>query len=86
MANRVETEVMELVKPFAVEFGLELVKVYVPMELEDDIPAELIEKLNARAQARKEKNWALSDQLRDEINAAGYDIKDSPEGSKLVKR
>ena len=42
--------------------------------------------IEQRAQARKEKNWALSDQLRDEINQAGYDIKDSPEGSTLVKR
>ena len=56
------------------------------MEEETDIPQELLEKLEQRAQARKEKNWALSDKLRDEINQAGYDIKDSPEGSTLVKR
>lgn len=67
-------------------FGLDLEKGYVPMESESDIPKELIEKLEMRAQARKEKNWALSDKLRDEINQAGYDIKDSPVGSTLVKR
>ena len=67
-------------------FGLDLEKGYVPMEQDNDIPQELLEKLNERAQARKEKNWALSDKLRDEINQAGYDIKDSPEGSTLVKR
>ena len=58
----------------------------VPEQKEDDVPAELKEKLALRTQARKEKNWALSDQLRDEINAAGYDIKDGPQGSVLVKR
>ena len=57
-----------------------------PLEEENDIPQELLEKLALRAQARKEKNWSLSDSLRDEINAAGYDIKDSAEGSTLVKR
>ena len=67
-------------------FGLDLEKGYVPMEEDNDIPQELIDKLEQRAQARKEKNWALSDQLRDEINQAGYDIKDSPDGSTLVKR
>jgi cysteinyl-tRNA synthetase len=67
-------------------FGLDLEKGYVPMKEESDAPEELLVKLQQRAQARKEKNWALSDQLRDEINAAGYDIKDSPEGSTLVKR
>ena len=64
--------------------GLDLAKGYVPPE--EEAPQELQEKLAARAQARKEKNWALSDRLRDEINAAGYDIKDTPEGSKLIKR
>ena len=58
----------------------------VPEQKDDEIPAELQEKLARRTQARKEKNWALSDQLRDEINAAGYDIKDGPQGSVLVKR
>ncbi len=52
----------------------------------EEIPQELLEKLEARIQARKEKNWALSDALRDEINAAGYDIKDTPQGSELIKR
>ncbi len=65
-------------------FGLSLENGYVP--LDDDIPEELKKKLEERTQARKEKNWALSDKLRDEINAAGYDIKDSADGSTLVKR
>ena len=65
--------------------GLDLEKGYIPPQ-EEEAPQELQEKLAARAQARKEKNWALSDQLREEINAAGYDIKDTPEGSRLVKR
>lgn len=64
--------------------GLSLDKGYVPPK--EEIPEELLKKLQERTQARKEKNWALSDKLRDEINAGGYDIKDGPQGSTLVKR
>ena len=64
--------------------GLSLEKGYQPEKTE--VSEELKQKLEMRTQARKEKNWALSDKLRDEINAAGYDIKDTAEGSILVKR
>ncbi|MDJ0318043.1 cysteine--tRNA ligase [Arthrobacter antibioticus] len=37
--------------------------------------------LAARAQARAEKNWAESDQIRDTLAAAGIDIADSATGS-----
>lgn len=79
-------EIYETALKMDAVLGLDLEKGYVPMEEKNDIPQELLDKLAERTQARKEKNWALSDKLRDEINAAGYDIKDSPEGSTLVKR
>lgn len=53
---------------------------------QEDIPAELQTLLEQRNAARKEKNWALSDKLRDEISAAGYAIEDSPQGSRLKKK
>jgi cysteinyl-tRNA synthetase len=37
--------------------------------------------LEARAQARAEKNWAESDRIRDTLAAAGVDIADSASGS-----
>ena len=49
------------------------------------IPAEVLELANKRLQARKEKNFALSDVLRDQIKALGYEIKDSKEGFELNK-
>ncbi len=64
--------------------GLDLEKGYVAPK--EDIPEELQKMLEERTQARKDKNWALSDKLRDEINARGYDIKDTPQGSTLIKR
>lgn len=49
------------------------------------IPAEVLELANKRMQARKEKNFALSDALREQIKAFGYEIKDSKEGFELNK-
>ena len=44
------------------------------------LPPE-IEKLAAtRYQARAEKNWKLSDELRQRIEEQGYEVKDTPEG------
>ncbi|MBI3986874.1 MAG: cysteine--tRNA ligase [Lentisphaerae bacterium] len=39
-----------------------------------------------RQAARKAKNWATSDRLRKEIEALGWEIKDTPEGPKLKKK
>lgn len=50
--------------------------------IESDIEA-LIEK---RQQARKEKNWALSDQIRDELAEKGIVLEDTPQGVKWRKK
>ena len=49
------------------------------------IPAEVLELANKRMQARKEKNFALSDALREQIKAFGYEIKDNKEAFELNK-
>ncbi len=50
------------------------------------IPNELQEALEKRIQARKEKNWSLSDQLRDFITSQGYIIEDGATGARLKKK
>lgn len=50
----------------------ELLDVLGLLREEEAIPAEIYELAEKRAQARKEKNWALADSLRDEITAKGY--------------
>ncbi|GAB4421860.1 MAG: hypothetical protein Kow002_11010 [Anaerolineales bacterium] len=53
---------------------------------EDDAPpAEVLSLLEARQQARAEKDWAESDRLRNEITAFGWQVQDTPAGQKLVK-
>lgn len=49
------------------------------------IPAEVQTLLDARKQARDEKNWSDSDRLRDEIKNLGFEVKDTDEGQKIEK-
>jgi len=49
-------------------------------ELDPEIKA-LIEK---RQQARKAKNWALADQIRDELKSRGIILEDTPQGVRVI--
>lgn len=49
------------------------------------IPVDLEEALQKRLQARKDKNWALADTLRDFIHSRGYIIEDTAAGARLKK-
>lgn len=51
-----------------------------------DIPADVQSLLDARAAARKAKDWKKSDELRDEIAQAGYLVKDTPQGQQVEKK
>jgi cysteinyl-tRNA synthetase len=61
--------------------GLDLDKISADQVLPTDIQVLA----DARLQARKEKNWTLSDELRDKIQALGYTVQDSPQGMKVFK-
>ena len=52
---------------------------------EDGLPAEIQAMVDERAEARKNKNWKRSDELRDAIKAAGYVLEDTPQGQKVRK-
>ena len=54
-------------------------------EREQGVPAEIETMAKARDQARKEKNWAEADRLRDAIQQAGWVIEDTPQGAKLYR-
>ncbi len=53
---------------------------------EVEVPAEVKALLDARAEARKAKNWTESDRLRDEIAALGWAVKDSRDGQSVEKK
>jgi cysteinyl-tRNA synthetase len=50
-----------------------------------EIPSEVQKLVEEREQARADKNFTASDDIRDKINISGYDIEDTPTGPKLRK-
>lgn len=52
---------------------------------EEVIPESVQKAFEKRLEARKTKNWALSDALRDDILKEGYLIEDTPQGARLKK-
>ncbi len=53
--------------------------------VDDEAPAGVMEMIVARQQARRERNFAESDRLRDEALAAGWVIEDTPKGPRVKK-
>ena len=52
---------------------------------EEAIPAEIEELVNARTEAKKAKNFAEADRIRDELKEKGYIVKDTPNGPQVEK-
>src|SRR2546421_1544446 len=60
------------------------------LELESEsevaVPAEVAQLGEERQNARREKHWKRSDELRDQISALGWEVRDTKEGQKLTPR
>jgi cysteinyl-tRNA synthetase len=52
---------------------------------EPDAPAELVAKARERDEARAGRDFARADALRDEIEAAGWEVRDTPDGTALYR-
>ncbi len=65
---------------------LDVMGIVIPEQKEEQLPEQVQELVNRRAQARKEKNFALADQLRDEIAALGYEVKETRQGTQITKK
>jgi cysteinyl-tRNA synthetase len=61
-------------------FGLGLAEVQRKML---DAPDEVYELLELRKKAREEKNWILSDEIREKVRLHGFEIKDTQSGQEL---
>lgn len=72
----------ELLLKFDTVLGLEIDK----KEEQEEIPQEILDLVEQRAQARQNKDWAKSDELRDLIQSKGYEIKDSKEGTEVKRK
>ncbi len=59
---------------------------FIFIKLDENIPTDVMQVLEKRQEARKNKNWQLADELRDLILSKGYVIEDSPKGARLKKK
>jgi len=60
------------------------------LDLEPDteivVPPEVTQLAKERENARREKDWQRSDELRDRISALGWELRDTKDGQKLTPR
>ncbi len=70
---------LSLYKELADVLGLLYVK------KDDGVDDEVQSLIDQRTQARKDKNWAEADRIRDELKARGITIKDTPNGTIIVQ-
>ena len=54
-------------------------------EKKEDFPEEALALLEARKEAKKAKDWAKADAIRDELKAMGFAVEDTREGAKLKR-
>jgi cysteinyl-tRNA synthetase len=54
--------------------------------VEEPVPDEILALVEQRSEARKNKNWAEADVLRNKISELGYEIEDTPQGPKVRRK
>ena len=78
-------DIYNLALKFDKVFALDFDKVK-EEKVEIEVPAEVVALAEERLAARKAKNWAESDRLRNEIAEKGYAIKDTPSGYEITQK
>ena len=77
-------DIYNLALKFDKVFALDFDKIKEPERPKIEVPANVTALAEERLLARKAKNWAESDRLREEINALGYAIKDTATGYEIT--
>lgn len=76
-------ELFKLIAEMDSVLGLDLEKVEIKAEAEsEELEPEIMELIEKRRQARKDKNWKLSDEIRDSLKENGVTVEDTPQGMK----
>lgn len=53
---------------------------------QEEIPGKILELIEQRTLARKERRWADADSIRQQVLDSGYEIEDTPQGPKVKSR
>ncbi len=82
---------IQLIREFDEVLGLDLMKhaeakIKAEQEAASDIPAEIQALVDERAAARKAKDFAKADELRDKITALGWVIEETRQGTKVHRK
>ena len=72
----------DLIKKFDQVLALDLLSI----PKTEWVPPEVVKLQNLRDEAKKQKGFAKSDELRKQIEALGYEVMDTPEGQKIRKK
>ncbi len=77
----------DLLLKFDNVLGLDLINSskYLEEQSNIELPEEIIKLMQKRAEARNNKDWQLSDEIRDELKEKGYIVKDTKEGMTVEK-
>lgn len=78
-------DIYAMVLDFDKVLGLSLDKARPAEEEKIDAPDEVIQLAESRKQAKKDRNFALADEIRAKITELGYSIMDTKDGYKLTK-
>ena len=76
-------QLADLLLDFDRVLGVDIQKVSDNKKLE--LPDEIKSLMEQRKQARENKDWALSDKIRDELKEKGYIVKDTKEGMQIER-
>lgn len=78
-------DIYNLAVDFDKVFALNLQKASLPAQTQADVPEQIKLLVEQRKQAKKDRNFALADSLRDQILQQGYSLKDTREGVEITK-
>ena len=80
-------KIADLLLDFDRVLGLDLInsEKYIENQKNVELPEEISKLLEERKEARENKDWALSDKIRDELKERGYIVKDTKEGMTVEK-
>lgn len=73
----------DLLLDFDTVLGL---KIDEKIEINEELPEEIMAIINERKIARENKNWGESDRLRDLLSEKGYNVKDTKDGIEVTKK